>query len=206
MGIAHFVALHALPPPAQILEVGCGSGELAFAMSQQGYDVTAIDPEAPTGPLFRQVSLEHFSETTLFDTVVANRSLHHLEDLQAAVEKIHSLLRGGGVLILNEFAWDQMDEATAGWYLSQVDKSAPEDASLLPDNFPELWIAEHEGLHTSASMRNALDKRFHLRSFEWVPYVARYYLQRDDLVAQEAHLIKHGHINGVGFRYVGNRT
>lgn len=122
------------------------------------------------------------------------------------MEKIHSLLRGGGVLILNDFAWDQMDESTARLYLSLVDEPTPEDASLLPDNFPEMWIAEHEGLHTSVSMRETLDTRFHLRSFEWVPYVARYYLQRDDLVAQEAHLIKRGHINAVGFRYVGNRT
>ena len=37
-----------LPPsPARVLEIGCGAGELALEISEAGYDVLAIDPEAP---------------------------------------------------------------------------------------------------------------------------------------------------------------
>jgi SAM-dependent methyltransferase len=204
--VADFVARHLPQPRVQILEAGCGGGELAFALREQGHFVTAIDPEAPTGSIFRQVSLEQFDEPTSFRAIVANRSLHHVHDLETALEKIHSLLRADGILILNEFAWDQMDEPTVGWYLSQVDQPRPQDASLLPENFPKMWIAEHYGLQTSSVMKEHLDRRFRSQLFKWVPYIARYYLERNDLEAEEARLIEKGKIKGVGFRYVGNRT
>src|SRR5919202_5559733 len=60
----------------RVLEVGCGSGELARALADAGHDVTAIDPEAPEGPLFRRVTLEAFDDPRPFDAVVASRSLH----------------------------------------------------------------------------------------------------------------------------------
>jgi ubiquinone/menaquinone biosynthesis C-methylase UbiE len=205
MDVADFVARHLPQPKTQILEVGCGEGELAVALAEQGHLVTAIDPQAPTGSIFRQVSLEDFDEAKIFDAVVANRSLHHVQDLAAALEKIHSLLRTRGVLILNEFAWDQMDQATASWYLSQVDVPKPEDTSLLPGNFPKIWIAEHDGLHPSSVMREQLAEHFVTQLFEWTPYMARYYLERNDLEAEEARLIQDGEIKGVGFRYVGQR-
>jgi 2-polyprenyl-3-methyl-5-hydroxy-6-metoxy-1,4-benzoquinol methylase len=31
-------------PPARVLEVGCGEGELAHALARTGHSVTAIDP------------------------------------------------------------------------------------------------------------------------------------------------------------------
>jgi hypothetical protein len=122
------------------------------------------------------------------------------------VDKIHALLRRGGLLILNEFAWDQMDEATARWYLAQVEDPSPKDDSLHPHHFPDAWITEHEGLHTFPAMRRSLDGRFELKSFEWVPYIAHHYLERDDLIDQERMLIEANEIQPLGFRYVGIRT
>jgi SAM-dependent methyltransferase len=203
MEVADFVARYLTAAPVRILEVGCGDGELALALSGKGHFVTAIDPEAPHGSIFRQVSLEQFDEPTSFHAVVANRSLHHIHDLKAALEKIGSLLRSDGILILNEFAWDQMDQSTANWYLSQIDQRKPQDASLLADNFPDAWIAEHDGLHAFAVMESHLDKYFRSLLFEWVPYIARYYLERNDLEAEEARLIRAGQIKALGFRYVG---
>jgi SAM-dependent methyltransferase len=185
--------------------VGCGSGELALALAQRGFDVTAIDPEAPDGAIFRKVSLEAFSEPAYFDTVVASRSLHHIEDLEGGLAKIHELLRPGGLLILNEFAWDQMDEDTAGWYREHIDRPTHKDESLLPNNFPSAWIAEHEDMHTSTAMRAALDGTFELQSFEWLPYMAEHYLGRVDLIEEEQSLIESRTIKPIGFRYVGRR-
>ena len=107
------------PPPARVLEIGCGAGELALDVSEAGYDVLAIDPEAPEGPIFRQATLDELDEPRAFDAVVAIRSLHHIHDLDAAVERIQSLVRPGGRLILVEFAWERMDPDTADWYLGQ---------------------------------------------------------------------------------------
>ena len=68
-------------PPTQVLEVGCGEGELAHALARADHSVTAIDPRAPEGPIFRRVGIEEFSDPGPFDYVVASLSLHHVEDL-----------------------------------------------------------------------------------------------------------------------------
>ena len=112
MELSDFVAECLPRPRSKLLEIGCGDGELALGLSAQGHFVTAIDPRAPSGPIFRQISLEDFDSAPTFDAVVANRSLHHIEDLDAALGKIHSLLAPHGVVILNEFAWDRLDEPT----------------------------------------------------------------------------------------------
>jgi 2-polyprenyl-3-methyl-5-hydroxy-6-metoxy-1,4-benzoquinol methylase len=83
-------------PPARVLEVGCGEGELALALARVGHSVTAIDPRAPEGPIFRRVGIEEFTDPGRFDHVVASLSLHHVEDLGIALDKIADLLRAGG--------------------------------------------------------------------------------------------------------------
>ena len=127
-----------------MLEIGCGKGELALALAEHGYEVVAIDPEAPDGEIFRRTSIEAFDETGRFDAVVASRSLHHVHELGAMLDKVLRLLRGP--LILNEFAWDRREPMT-----------------------PE-WEEEHEGLHGYGVMRAELDARFEERFFEWRPY------------------------------------
>jgi 2-polyprenyl-3-methyl-5-hydroxy-6-metoxy-1,4-benzoquinol methylase len=82
--------------PARVLEVGCGEGELALAMARAGHSVTAIDPRAPEGTIFRRVRIEEFSDPGPFDYVVAILSLHHVEDLGKVLDKIANLLRAGG--------------------------------------------------------------------------------------------------------------
>jgi len=127
-----------------VLEVGCGKGEVALTLAEQGYEVVAIDPEAPDGPIFRRTTIEAFADPGPFDAVVASRSLHHVHDLGAALDKLVRLL--DGPLILDEFAWDRRDPIT-----------------------PE-WAEEHEGLHGYGVMRAELDARFEERFFEWRPY------------------------------------
>jgi SAM-dependent methyltransferase len=191
--------------PCTVLEVGCGEGELALYLADYGHAVTAIDPEAPPGSIFRGVGLEDFDAPSPFHAVVANRSLHHIHDLDAALGKIRSLLEPDGLLIVNEFAWDRMDEATAAWYLSHdVDKD--HNTSLQPDNFPDMWMREHAGLHVSAVLEEGLANHFQKETFEWVPYIARYYLDRDSLEAAEAKAISEGRIRAIGFRYIGRKT
>jgi 2-polyprenyl-3-methyl-5-hydroxy-6-metoxy-1,4-benzoquinol methylase len=107
-------------PPARVLEVGCGEGELARTLARAGHSVTAIDPRAPASTIFRRVRIEEFSDTGPFDYVVAILSLHHVEDLGKVLDKIAKLLRAGGTLTVVEFAWDRFDEATAEWALEQL--------------------------------------------------------------------------------------
>jgi SAM-dependent methyltransferase len=131
-------------PPARILEVGCGKGELAKELNAAGYDVVAIDPEAPDGAIYRRTTIEAYDADDSFDAVVASLALHHVEDLGGVLDKLAGMLRGP--LVLNEHAWDRLEPMT-----------------------PE-WEEEHAGLHGYAAMRAELDERFQERFFEWRPY------------------------------------
>ena len=191
-----------------MLEVGCGEGELARALADAGWDVLAIDPAAPDGPIFRRLKLEDVDEPESFDAVVAARSLHHVTDLEAALDRIGTLLRPGGVLVLDEFAWDRLEGPTAEWFHGQ--QRALAAAGRLP-GAPETleaccreWEDEHVGLHGYESMHAALDERFRQRSFEWLPYLYRYL---DGVVGEtlERTLIEADAIQAIGFRYVGVR-
>ncbi len=53
-----FAREHLPEPPARVLEVGCGQGELTTALAVAGYDVLGIDPLAPQGDRFRRILLE----------------------------------------------------------------------------------------------------------------------------------------------------
>src|SRR5918996_4542749 len=56
-------------PPARLLEVGCGDGDLARSLVRRGFDVIAIDPDAPEGRAFQTTSLEDFDSPEPFDVV-----------------------------------------------------------------------------------------------------------------------------------------
>jgi SAM-dependent methyltransferase len=194
MDFAPFVLARLRPPPARVLEIGCGSGELARALAAARYDVVAIDPDAPEGELFRSVSFEDFDEAGPFDAVVASRSLHHIHDLGPALDKVVRLLGEDGVLVLDEFAWDRMDDATAGLYYARRGDPV--------EGWRERWQEEHHGLHTYETMRAGLDERFSERSFAWLPYLHRD-ADADIDEAEERLLIEEGAICATGFRYVG---
>lgn len=186
-----------------MLEVGCGRGELARAVAGLGYRVIAIDPEAPAGAIFQAVSLEEFSDPGPFDAVVANLALHHIPDLSGALGKIERLLRPGGRLIVNEHAWDRLDEPTARWYLEQLAATHGHAPRSVEHCLAE-WAADHAGLHGSAAMRSELDRRFEERFFAWRPYLNH---ELGDEVDErvEGDLIEAGAIQATGFRYVGER-
>jgi SAM-dependent methyltransferase len=198
-----FVETHLPPAPGRVLEVGCGRGDLARAVAGLGYRVTAIDPEAPAGAIFQAVSLEEFSDPGPFDAVLSSLALHHIPDLRGALAKIQRLLRPGGRLIVNEHAWDRLDEPTARWYLEQRSKTDP-DAPGSHGHCLDEWEADHAGLHTSVAMRSELDRCFEERFFVWTPSLNR---ELGDAVDERAELalIEAGAIQATGFRYVGER-
>jgi SAM-dependent methyltransferase len=199
-----FVVEH-VPAGARVLEMGCGDGALALELADAGFDVLAIDPVAPEGAIFRRVTLEGLDEPGPFDAVVASLSLHHMHELDAALDRIVGLLEPAGVLVLDEFAHDRLDPPTADWYHGHLRALAAARGTTMPASLEALraeWEAEHEGLHGYATMRAALDLRLEERAFSWEPYLHRYL----DGVAGEAlerTLIDASAIQAVGFRYAG---
>jgi hypothetical protein len=189
-------ALSHLPaPPARILEVGCGPrGGVTPALLERGYDVLAIDPNAPEGPSFRRVTLEELEDPGPFDAVVAGRVLHHVRPLEPALDKLASL---APTLVADEFAWNHLDDATRAWY--DAERAATHEGPDL-----DRWAEEHTDLHPYEPLRAALDARYDERHFEWRPYLYRW-LRGADTEARERSAIDAGAIRPLGFRYVGAR-
>jgi SAM-dependent methyltransferase len=207
MDVRRFVLSQLPTPSARVLEIGCGEGELSRALAAEGYDVVAVDPQAPEGTIFRRMSFQDFPQEGLFHAVVACHSLHHMEDLGGTLDKIHSSLEPGGMLILEEFAWDRLDRETATWLYAQRRVQAARGGPSAPstiDALEEEWRREHTGLHGFEKMRRELELRFQERLFEWTPYLYRFFEDRD-LRDVEREAIEQSAIRALGFRYVGER-
>jgi hypothetical protein len=196
-------ALSQLPePPQRVLEVGCGwEGGVAPALDAAGYEVLAIDPDAPEGPLYRRITLEELDDPGPFAAVVAGRVLHHVHPLGPALDKLAGL---APLLVLDEFAWNHMDEPTVDWYERQ--HRLLRASGQAPKGPPDLaeWRARHRDLHPYEYLRSEIDARYDERHFEWRPYFYRW-LGGPASEALEQGLIDAGAIRPIGFRYAGVR-
>jgi ubiquinone/menaquinone biosynthesis C-methylase UbiE len=114
-----------VPPPARVLEVGCGPGHLANKLAETpGLEVTGLDLDpnmieraranaartpgiaghggrAPTYVVGDVASLPF--EPASFDLVVSTFSMHHWSDPAAGLAEIGRVLRPGGRVLIWDF-------------------------------------------------------------------------------------------------------
>lgn len=193
--------------PASLLEVGCGSGRLAAALTRAGHAVTAIDahPDAVRTARAAGVPAVHADilayEDEPFDGVLFTRSLHHVHPLGAAMERARALLKPGGWLILEEFAYARMDRATARWFYDALELLVAAGRMELPDKWHEphadplerwrRWHAFTPPLHTDVQMQRAAAKHFEVVRSERVHYLYRYATERLERTAAGLAAAKH---------------
>ena len=155
--------------------------------------------------MFRRVSFEDFEEEGGFDAVVASLSLHHLEDVEAGADKVASLLRTGGRLVVQEWAKENFTGDTARWYHAQRLKRATEEKPV-PGDFEE-WARDSDAhlahVHPASEVFRALEERFATRVLEWVPYLYSHHLV-DEVEPEERALIETGPIAATGVLYAGD--
>jgi ubiquinone/menaquinone biosynthesis C-methylase UbiE len=239
-----------LPHQAQtIVEVGCGNGYLCLELARDGHDVLGIDvspdiievaersssahPQPPGFGSLRYLCADvntWQAPEASFDCVIFNRSLHHLAALQQTMAQVQRLLKEGGRIICQDYAFDRFDERTARW-LYQMQRVLflsgryDSDPSTLPEEAASIealrttWLtrASEHHLNRFEEMMSALHGTFHERLFAWVPYLFVYIgngirqvapEQERELLTflkrMEQYLIDHEAIQAVGFRFVGS--
>ena len=55
-----------------------------------------------------------------FDAVLFSRSLHHIHPLDRALEQASRLLTTGGIVVIEDFAFHDLDRATATWFFGML--------------------------------------------------------------------------------------
>jgi SAM-dependent methyltransferase len=200
-----FVRSH-VPPPGEggvsVLEVGCGNGALAAHLVADGYEVVAldssdravrdarasgVDARVATWPSFAwPLTGDAPNDVPSFDAILFTRSLHHIRPLGAALDRAGDLLAPGGVILVEDFAFAEVDRVTAAWFfgiLSILDAAGVlthrpgELATRLLEGGGafELWQADHDHEITpAAELREALDARFDIIAEAREPYLYRY--------------------------------
>ena len=176
-------------PPLRVLEVGCGRGELAAMLQARGYAVTALDADPEAVAAARQAGVPAVQCDFLdggvepHDAVLFTRSLHHVTDLDRAAALAAKACAPGGVVVLDEFARERADAATAAWFYELRTILAAAGALEAPEppaeaDPKERWEVEYGSrrahrLHTGDAMVAALCGHLDVDLVESCPYLYR---------------------------------
>jgi hypothetical protein len=185
-----------------VREVGCGpAGGIVAALVEHGYDAHGVDPRAPDGERFRQITVEELDEVP-FDAVVAERAFHHVHPLDASVAKLARMTR---LVVLDEFAWNRIDARTQEWYEAQhrlLHASGRDPVG--PPSLDE-WRAKFTDLIPSDALLAVFRDNFAEQLYEERPYLYRW-LDGPATEALEEALLESAAIAPIGFRWVGVRS
>jgi len=133
----------------------------------------------------RVVTWPNFASAA-FDAALFTRSLHHIGPLDAAIRKARELVKPGGMLMVEDFAFEDADTATIAWLLDIL--RSPRASALLvaaPDALASelliasdpisAWRRSHDhDLHTQAAMCQAIERSFVPVAEARIPYLYRY--------------------------------
>jgi SAM-dependent methyltransferase len=223
-----------LPVGAKVLEVGCGEGQVACELLQRGYRVTGLDSDSEAiaraqarGVPAVVASWPKFDSSVSFDAIAFTRSLHHINPLRQAIVRARELLNPNGFLLIEDFALDEVNEATVAWFV-KVLRSTHGKALINPvadQLVTELLLATDvmrtwrdnraPELHSFATMNEAIGEWFIIRETQSVPYFYRYLIPVlpetsaaasfvDEVFQQETILANRGEIVFLGRRIVAS--
>jgi hypothetical protein len=195
---ATFVFDQLPPSPRRVLEIGCGrEGGLVEQLAARGYDALGVDPEAPQGDRFVQAEFQTLDGE--WDAVVAGRVLHHVNPLGESLDK---LARLAPLLLVDEFAWNLIDETAQDWYEGQHRMLRAAGSEPYGPASLEEWRLRHSGLHPDELLLRELRARYDEVAFERIPYMHRW-LGGPSSEGLEQSLIDAGAFPAIGYRWAG---
>ena len=168
------------PPPARILDLGCGTGWTSQFFARRGYRVTGQDISSEALALARDFSTQLGIGDTLdfhdgdyeslpfdkeFDVAIFYDSLHHAEDEGAAVASAYRALKPGGMLITHE---PGEGHATAPASLRAMEEFGVTEKDMPPRRIIEVGLAAgfsaYKIFPLPPQMANAIYHTRHLKS------------------------------------------
>jgi len=230
-------ALGALPlaPPSTVLEVGAGDGRLAARLARRGFRVVALESDARRAGAARGRGVTVIEADFLgpadspgptpasAGALLFTRVLHHLDPLEAALQRAESLLAPSGLVVGEEFAYERADRAAIAW-LGATRERAARLGLLPPEPDParetlESWTHHHavaHRLHRGDALLPAVAARFDRLVVSAAPYLYRYLCTRlvdsaegaafaAAIFAEEERAIADGLLPAIGLRFVARR-
>ena len=155
-----------VPPPAAVIDVGCGTGAHAAALAARGYDVLGVDLDAA---MLARAASEHPEVEFLaadvmtleldrrFDLAISNAALHWMPDQAAALKAIRGVLRAGAQFLAEmggKHNVRTVDEALVGAVVA-LGHPVPSIRKFFPSVGEESALLEEAG--------------FDVRSMWWFP-------------------------------------
>ena len=129
-----------VPPPGPVLDVGCGTGLLAWKLTAAGYQIVALDaslgmlhevpPDAPVERLQGSATHLPFSDAA-FPAVITAATLHHIADpplVAATLEEMVRVTAPGGAAVI----WDHNPRNPYWPLLMRRVPQDEEDTRLIP--------------------------------------------------------------------------
>lgn len=223
-----------IPVGAEILEIGCGEGHVACELLRHGYRVTGLDSDSEVIARAQERgvpaivgSWPAFGGSVSFDAIVFTRSLHHISPLHEAIGRARELLKPMGSLLIEDFAFEDVEEATIDWF-AKVLRSKRAMALINPiadqlvtdllssTDVMDVW-QHHRGhdLHSITTMNEAIAERFVAHETQSAPYLYRYLIPVlpktskaasfvNEVFEQEILLGQHGEVVLLGRRIVAS--
>ncbi|NOS91588.1 MAG: class I SAM-dependent methyltransferase [Cyclobacteriaceae bacterium] len=89
----------------ELLDVGCGTGEFIYHMKTAGWNVTGVEPtetarEKASQKIQQKIYTDLQSINQTFDVITMWHVLEHVHELHETVEKIKSVLKENGTIII----------------------------------------------------------------------------------------------------------
>lgn len=158
--ITHWILRLAPREGGKALDVGCGTGRVAFALAERGFDVVGVDAEPRALAIARRMAegrraAPRFELGDLtkpwtqgagtYDFVVCSEVLEHVRDDRPIVENLYTALKPGGRLVVtvpyDPRKWSVLDEygGHVRRYTKEemrADLSGFEDVRMIVTGFP----------------------------------------------------------------------
>ncbi len=186
---------------SRILEIGCGSGQLAKQLHDLGHRVIAIDSSLEAieraqrlGVDARHATFPDFEDEP-FDVVLFTRSLHHMRPLAPALDQARRLLKPSGLLVVEDFAYSDRSAFTGDWFylmlkllescnvLLTAEHAIGRDLLTAGDGI-SLWREYAHRINTGPEILQAVTERFKVLEVKLAPYLYRY---ASEMVADDEH-------------------